>query len=471
MTGQAGKTRQTKKDIQRDKSRSALQTGSLPSPAKADPLPEIADDVPDPHAAWAEYFSKHTPAPQDVADRVLQLHDRRRHEHVIAVLQQAVIHGHGQPWMYDTLALSMQIAGRPEEDVERILLSSVDFTAADVPAMIASAAILKRFGGAKQALHLYRQASRLDPTRPEPYALALKTAVELKDPEAITWAATGVLTYVWTDNHQQLHHSAERASLDALDILTRAGRNQEARELESAMAQARRRDLYVRLNWNGDGDLDLVVHEPPGTVCSFESSRTKAGGILAHDGYGPRQENCYDEYVCPLAMSGIYRILVRHVSGNIVGKRATLTVVRYQGTPEETRQTLPIVLTGEDRVVTVEVQRGRREKLLGALPQAMLPRHAAAANAGAAFDGNAPQRRALQRFEEARLHAGRQRGFVTGAVGFQPVVTILYEGTTLSANAVVSPDRRYVRMTVSPTFTSITDVLTFSFVNGNPPAP
>jgi hypothetical protein len=44
------------------------------------------------------------------------------------------------------------------------------------------------------------------------------------------------------------------------------------------------------------------------------------------------------------------------------------------------------------------------------------------------------------------------------------------EGVSLNAAAVVSGDRRYVRIAATPVFSAITDVLTFSFVNsgGNP---
>ncbi len=48
-------------------------------------------------------------------------------------MEGALVSGQGQPWMYDVLALSMQIAGRPKADVERALLSHVDFSATDVP--------------------------------------------------------------------------------------------------------------------------------------------------------------------------------------------------------------------------------------------------------------------------------------------------------------------------------------------------
>ena len=48
-----------------------------------------------------------------------------------------------------------------------------------------------------------------------------------------------------------------------------------------------------------------------------------------------------------------------------------------------------------------------------------------------------------------------------GAVGYTPIVTTVNEGVTLSAQAVISADRRFVRLTLTPFFTSITDVFTY----------
>jgi len=64
-----------------------------------------------------------------------------------------------------------------------------------------------------------------------------------------------------------------------------------------------------------------------------------------------------------------------------------------------------------------------------------------------------------------------QRPFVTSvipvvgdfAAAHQPVVVVLSEGTSLSVQAVVSPDRRFVRLTLIPFFSSIGDVDTFTF--------
>ncbi len=45
----------------------------------------------------------------------------------------------------------------------------------------------------------------------------------------------------------------------------------------------------------------------------------------------------------------------------------------------------------------------------------------------------------------------------------QPVIVVLSEGTFLTVQAVVSADRRYVRLTVVPFFSKIGDVKTFQF--------
>ena len=53
------------------------------------------------------------------------------------------------------------------------------------------------------------------------------------------------------------------------------------------------------------------------------------------------------------------------------------------------------------------------------------------------------------------------------STGFQPVIAVIPEGITLNVTAVVSADRRFVRLTVAPLFSNITDVFTFSFVGGS----
>jgi hypothetical protein len=53
-----------------------------------------------------------------------------------------------------------------------------------------------------------------------------------------------------------------------------------------------------------------------------------------------------------------------------------------------------------------------------------------------------------------------------GAVGFQPQISTLPSGATMSATAVISADRRYVRITALPFFSQIGPVTTFSVAQG-----
>ena len=76
--------------------------------------------------------------------------------------------------------------------------------------------------------------------------------------------------------------------------------------------------------------------------------------------------------------------------------------------------------------------------------------------------------------QSASVNDGASRPFVTSvipvvgdfAVAHQPVITILPDGTSLNVTAVVSDDRKYVRLQLVPFFSQVTEVETFTF-NGS----
>ena len=432
-------------------------------PVKLPPLATTAGKSP--REIWDDYFSKRKPDPRATSRLILELHKAKKHDHVIAAIESALINGQGQPWMYDVLVGSMRIQKRPQEEINRVLASRIDLTGNDAASMMYTAAYFVRFGGEELALRLYRQASRIDPTRPEPYVLSLKLARQKKDYEAIQWAATGILTTAWTRNHRDLHRQAEDAAANAIQELKKAGRDDEADKLASAMSAARTRDLVLRLDWSGAGDLDLLVEEPTGTTCSTSKPQTANGGVHTHDGFGPKQKNCYEEYICAQGMPGKYRVRIRHVYGTIVGKRATLTAIRGLGTPQETRRVFPVQLSREDRIIRLSLPKGRRT-VMAVVPkrQPLIAETGSGSRLKRVFTMSPEARRVGRQFGRARqMLPGRQ------GVGYRPVVSVLSEGVSMSAMAVVSGDRRYVRLTTVPTFSTITDVFTFSFVNtGNP---
>ena len=73
--------------------------------------------------------------------------------------------------------------------------------------------------------------------------------------------------------------------------------------------------------------------------------------------------------------------------------------------------------------------------------------------------------------QSASISDGSTQPFVVGvipvvgdfAVGQQPIITLIPDGTNLSVQATVSEDRRFVRLNLSPFFSEITDVQTFTF--------
>lgn len=495
----------TKRD-QSTKAGSASSLADKEPKAAAAPKAALDSAAKSPREIWDDYFKKRRPSPAVVGQLLMNLHEERKHEHVIAAIEAALKNGQSQPWMYDVLALSMELAGRPQAEIERVLLSRVDFTATELPSMMYSAAYLTRFGGKKQALRLYRQASQIEPTRPEPYVLGLPLAQAAKDPEAIQWAATGILVSAWGRDHEKLHTQAGDAAAEAIRELKKNGKEDEAAAFEKAMADARKRDLVLKLVWSGEGDLDLSVVEPPGTVCSVNEPQSPGGGVHLRDGYGPNQKNCREDYICAFGVPGNYRIKVRHSGGNIVGKRAQLTMTRHQGSPEESTQTITIPISNEDATVLLSLPNGRRTSLRAIEPkekaestarggapvlQQVVPgegsadvlRKFAASRARADINAGIPSAKVKARSASMTSNAfqigtpggaggaGSAAAFATGAtvgggaVGYTPVIETISEGVSMSALAVVSADRRYVRLSVAPVFNAITDVFTFTFLN------
>ena len=388
---------------------------------------------------------------------VRDLTESKRYEDVIALIEQAIIHGQIQPWMYEVLAITMEVAERPAAQVKRVLMSSPDLINGDSDSWLYLAAYLTRFGHLQQALNLYRQVSLAEPYRVEAYVMGLSLAEKLQTPADVAWTASGVLTHVWGTDREDLHRRAEQLALQTIQQLQEQGRELEATTLTQLMSDARQRDLHITLDWNGNGDLDLEVTDPTGVTATPRQPATPGGVLQIHSGQGPRQEDCFEEAVVPRGLPGEYRIVVKHVSGDIVSKRARLTIVRQEGSPREERLVQAIPLEEKGRTIRL-LLKGR---LTAPMDVPLAPKIAPAKSSGA-------RAAMLQRTPTAtRLGGdGPRAGALTGNVGYQPVIANIPTGAQLSALAIVSGDRRYVRLSMSPTFSEITDVFTFSFVNG-----
>lgn len=417
--------------------------------------------------AWRKYLREHRPSPEQFPKLIVRLHEAKRDQDVVNVIEAAILNGQSQPWMYEVLAGAMQVTGRPQSDIERVLLSAHDFTLADIQNILFSAALLTRYGAYDRALKLYRQASDLAPWRPEPYVMGLKLARNAKDPVAIEWSAVGILTQAWLKDHEALHGEANEAVVEAEELLKKAGKTERLKEFQRLIALARQRDLIVKLTWNGNADLDLSITEPLGTICSRQQKYSRGGGVMVHDGMGPKPQNAYELYVCPVASAGEYRVTIHYLFGNVVAKQAKLTIIRHQGTKDETTSTQSVTISGETNVLKFTLKSGRRIELGPELPAELtdtrrpIKTRKQVANQVLQAAYSSDSRLASEEYLRQQQILMQNIGNIQA--GVQPIVQTVSEGASLAATAIVSPDRRYVRLGLNPTFSAITDVFTFTF--------
>src|SRR5690606_14283367 len=96
-------------------------------------------------------------------------------------------HGYAQPWMYEALSLALQVKGADSAELERTLMSAVDFSRTPDDMMLVALHFV-RLGMDERALKIFQDVSSIDPLRPEPYAQGLDIAQRLNDVQATQWA-------------------------------------------------------------------------------------------------------------------------------------------------------------------------------------------------------------------------------------------------------------------------------------------
>jgi hypothetical protein len=356
--------------------------------------------------------------------------------------------------MYEALALVQEANNEDKEEIKRTLLSAADVLADSPDSQFRVARALVRHGLKETALRLYRDIADKAPDAPQPLAESLDLAAETHDVRTLTWAATRILSQAWIGIHDELHKKARSGTTETERWLRAEGREKEADELAEQVRQADSRDLVIRITWQGDADIDLKVLEPLGTVCSVQNRMTPAGGVLVQDSFGKdpgSSKNPAELYVCARGLPGDYEVRLERVWGNPQGGRVKVEVTYSEGTPNEKRENHFVAVTSTKPLV-VKLESGRRTQLL-AIPQFVTPpvssAHAqtpyqqliAYTNAQAQQNGyTGPQ----------QLHQ-----FGGGAVAFNPTVQQFFFGAGFGAQAVVSADRRYVRLSIFPSFTQL----------------
>ncbi|MBA2117870.1 hypothetical protein HOV93_50760 [Planctomycetes bacterium FF15] len=425
--------------------------------------------------AWERAFDSGVTIPAiTVRSEVRRAMASKRYSDVTGVIQLALRDGQLQPWMYEAMALAMQLDHAPKQEIERALMSAIDFSSGPNH-MLVVASLMSRLNLDARALKLYQDVAQMEPLRPEPYSWGLKAAKRLEDEEAIRWACIGILSQEWPKEQLDIRQEAFNTAKAQLQQLLADKKNDVAEQFNERIREALVRDAIVKVTWSGQSDLDLIIEEPSGSVCSQHNPRTISGGIFLGDAVSSLgdagTDGAYEAYVVPKGFKGDYKMLVRKIWGDVTAGKITVDVFTNYGTEDQRHERQQLELGKDGALVTFTVPEGRRTESLSEQQvqvavetQAAMTRELVAAKLNSASEGSTASEEYVSDVDKGSNDFVRR---VRNSVGYRPVITTLPEGTNFSAFAVVSADRRYVRFNGTPLFSSIGEVVSYTFQGTN----
>jgi tetratricopeptide (TPR) repeat protein len=408
---------------------------------------------------WSAVLASGELAPSALPVVLMAHAEAGRHRDSVELLSAAVDRPSAPSWLAGALVLAMSLFGSDAKDIEQTALSIVDREPTRLSAWLEASRLLGRVELFAPALAICRNAADRWGPSINMYLLALALAEEARDADAFLWALSEILGRDWPERDvvSQAKQSARRFEVS----LRQAGESALAERVRTLAESDQQRDLQIVVRWEGDADVDLSVVEPTGVYCSAVTPRTLGGGVLTADG-ATREET----YSAAIGWSGDYEIRLTPVWGEPIGGIVNVDVVMHQGTDREKRERRTVRWPMEGERLTVSLEDGRRSA-----PEALSPdaRRVVGRVDAPAEDPRAALRRWVQggagtgSEPAAQLVVGRQVPFVTGggavasggAVAFDPVVTAIPDGVQLFAQAVVSADRRFVRLQMAPLLQSI----------------
>jgi hypothetical protein len=451
-----------KRDKERKKEELAAKT------KKSAPVTDL-----DAKKIWQEALAKGVNEPGliiAVADFLVE-HQKFDHaaEFLKANLRQAIV---ARPWVYEALAVALKESKGSPEDIERAQLSIVDMEPQDAEGYLRASQAMADGKRWDRAVAFCRQASLLEPDAPRAYEEALLFAELSKDTEAMQWAAGNLLSRDWPVENQELHDKAK----DKLNALTRLlegeKREDDASRMAAAVQRQQHRDLVINLTWQGEADLHLEVKEPVGTICTPSQRQTPGGGVLLG---GTCSEPNRESYLAAQGFSGDFEVRVRRVWGRPLGSKATVEIIEHQGTPQETLRRETVVVD-QSNVFKISLSQGRRKTLAHVPPASAYQKpKAAVAQAGAKggiieklrsvadpdlYGSKASMRGGIASsgspvgpdFQPPPPGGGGPGGPGQPPIVQQPIVSPFANNLDMTAQAMVTADRRYVRLSVAGTF-------------------
>ena len=247
-------------------------------------------------------------------------------------------------------------------------MSAADF--ADSAADLLSLGIfLVRHDMDARAIQIAHQVARIEPLRPEPYALGLKAAERLDDLEGIKWATLGVLRQAWPKAEAGIWKTALHAADATLLRLQAERQTKEKAAYRAALDEAVVRDCAAVVTWSGDAEVDLMVEEPSGSVCSFRSPRTTSGGVLTGDATldalpRPRRAHIRRPMFARKASRARIASRCRRVWGKLTTGKVSVEVFTHYRAANQASLQKNIALENDEAMVAFKLDQGRRKDSL-----------------------------------------------------------------------------------------------------------
>jgi hypothetical protein len=224
------------------------------------------------------------------------------------------------------------------------------------------------------------------------------------------------------------------------------------------------------------------VIEPTGSACSPLSRQTIGGGILIGDSLADMTS---ETYLAAEAFPGEYLIEIETVWGRPLNGKAQLRIIRHQGTPDETEELRTVELKSRHSTpIKVKLESGRRKETAYVAPREAQQSTEAPTAPPQSSDKVLHQLRVLADPEVTGVRSGFYGA--TSSMGRTPLPSriasqkepspndrTLYQtrvkpfvqnSIDVTAQAVISADRRYVRLSMTPVFNTVTGVQTIPIV-------
>jgi hypothetical protein len=344
------------------------------------------------------YYRTHEEKTTDLREKVALLNVNRKFRDVQAVLVGYLTYHpkQSEPWMYEALALAIKMNGGGEADVRKALGYAADLAvrSRNPNNLVSVADQMLLMGDIRRVGALLDQATELVPHRAEPLMMSIILAQKTKDPKRMGESVERLLSLGWPGLDEAVRRDARKQVEALAKSLTEEGRAAEADALLARLPEAEARDLFVRLSWLGEADLDLVVGEPLGATAKVSTPRTVFGGAIVKNGFGAHPE---EVYTCPRGFDGEYTIRVETIANDEKkpALKATLEIITHEGTPQEHKETKTIAVPAGGKPsapVKVTLTGGRRKRALPFVaPEVVAPPSLAGPSRPGASGGATPK--------------------------------------------------------------------------------